>query len=322
MKLRSINIAIATFVALALTLFINPVQAALPDALLILDFEGGTPLADKSPTGTATESHNGALGVTAGEHPSSTPGNAGNFDGGAYLKIPGIHTHNDLRAYTLSAWLKPNDLSDRYVFGQDSQGFHIGIRAGGRLHQAHWGSDKNADTQLANYDGFQDDGWVHATYTYDTDTKISHRYLDGVLDGTSNGDHNPPNQGSALMIGRMNGGQDGNKWLGLLDDIAVFNVVFTPEQVTELYEHGPLGGSRVPLMITAINTSFSAASPMVTISFNSRVGKLYAVDRTTDLLIWEELDDGVEGKANSTDYTDSFLPEDSRTLFYRVREVE
>ena len=75
-------------------------------------------------------------------------------------------------------------------------------------------------------------------------------------------------------------------------------------------------------MITAINTSFSAASPMVTISFNSRVGKLYAVDRTTDLLIWEELDDGVEGKANSTDYTDSFLPEDSRTLFYRVREVE
>jgi hypothetical protein len=242
MKLRSIPVAIATCFALALTLFINPAQAALPDALLILDFEGGNPLADKSPNGAVVNSTNGTLGVTGGGgHPSSTPGNAGNFDGAAYLKIPGIHTRDDLGQYTLTAWLKPNDLADRYVFGQDSQGFHIGIRSGGKLHQAHWGSDKNADTALAGYAGFTDDGWVHATYTYDTATKISHRYLDGVLDGTSNGDHNPPNQGNALMIGRMNGGQDGNKWLGLLDDIAVYNVAFTQEQVTELYEHGPFG---------------------------------------------------------------------------------
>ena len=233
---------ITTCVALiSAVLFINPVQAALPDALLILDFEGANPLADKSPNGAVVNSTNGTLGVVAGQNPSSTPEKAGNFNGAAYLKIPGIHTRNDLGQYTLAAWLKPNDLADRYVFGQDSQGFHIGIRSGGKLHQAHWGSDKNADTALAGYAGFTDDGWVHATYTYDTATKISHRYLDGVLDGTSNGDHNPPNQGNALMIGRMNGGQDGNKWLGLLDDIAVFDVVFTPEQVTELYEDGPLG---------------------------------------------------------------------------------
>ena len=241
MKLRSIPVAIATCFALAFTLLINPVQAALPDALLILDFEGGDPLADKSPNGTTVESANGTLGTSDATNPSSTPGAAGNFDGGAYLKIPGIHTINDLKTYTLAAWLKPNDLSDRYVFGQNNAGFHIGIRSGGRLHQAHWGSDKNADTQLANYAGFQDDGWIHATYTYDTDTKTSHRYLDGVLDGTSNGDHNPPNRGEPLMIGRMNGGQDGNKWLGLLDDIAVYNVVFTQEQVTELFENGPFG---------------------------------------------------------------------------------
>jgi hypothetical protein len=180
----------------------------------------------------------------------------------------------------------------------------------------------NANTQLANYAGFTDDGWVHATWTYDTDTRTSHRYLDGVHDGTSNGDHNPPNEGQPLMIGRIHGGQDGNKWIGLLDDIAVYDVVFTPEQVTELYEHGPLGGSRVPLSITNIIANFSEVSPMVTISFNSRAGRIYAVDRTTNLLIWEELDDGVEGEREVTEFTDLFPPVKGRTLFYRVREVE
>ncbi|MFP6872500.1 MAG: LamG domain-containing protein [Verrucomicrobiales bacterium] len=269
MRLHSTPAAIASCAALAFTLLISPAKAQLPDALLILDFEGENPLADKSPRGTVVESTNGSLGVTAGENPSSTPGQAGNFDGNAYLRVPGINSVTDLKTYTLSAWLKPNDLSDRYVFGQNNAGLHIGIRSGGRLHQAHWGSDKNANTQLANYAGFTDDGWVHATWTYDTDTRTSHRYLDGVHDGTSNGDHNPPNEGQPLMIGRIYGGQEGNKWLGLLDDIAVYDVVFTPEQVTELYEHGPLGGSRVPLSITNIIANFSEVSPMVTISFNS-----------------------------------------------------
>ncbi|MCP4847264.1 MAG: LamG domain-containing protein, partial [Verrucomicrobiaceae bacterium] len=205
---------------------------------LYLDFENGE-VADASGNGTTVNSTNGDLGINAdGSFPSSTSSAAGNFDGNAYLKIPGIDTRADLGTYTLSAWIKPNDLGDRYVFGQDSQGFHIGIRSGGRLHQAHWGSDKNANTQLANHPGYQDDGWVHATYTYDTATKVSHRYLDGVLDGTSNGDHNPPNLGNALMIGRINGGQDGNKFLGLMDDVAVWNRVLTANEVRDIYRDG------------------------------------------------------------------------------------
>ncbi len=70
-------------------------------------------------------------------------------------------------------------------------------------------------------------------------------------------------------------------------------------------------------------TTFSpGASPVVTLSFNSKAGKIYAVDRTVDLLLWEELDDGLEGEADSTEFTDSFLPEDSKIMFYRVRQVE
>jgi hypothetical protein len=232
--------------AVVLTLLVNPAKAALPDALLALDFEGADwplnpsgPLADKSPNATAVNTTNGTLGTTAGAFPSSTSGTAGNFDGNAYLKIPGINTHGDLNQYTLAAWIKPNDLADQYMFGQDSAGIHIGIRSGGKLNQSHWGSDPSANTQLANHPGYQDDGWVHATYTYDTASKTSNRYLDGVLDGTSNGNHNPPNRGDPMMIGRINGGQDGQKFRGLMDDVLVYNVVLTQEQVTELYTNGP-----------------------------------------------------------------------------------
>ena len=95
------------------------------------------------------------------------------------------------------------------------------------------------------------------------------------------------------------------------------------EKILELAEGGsPSGGSRVPLEINNISANFSGASPVVTLSFNSKPGKIYAVDRTADLLLWEELDDGVEGEVESTDFTDSFLPEGSKVMFYRVREVE
>jgi hypothetical protein len=81
-------------------------------------------------------------------------------------------------------------------------------------------------------------------------------------------------------------------------------------------------GSRTPLEINNISANFSGASPVVTISFNSKAGRIYAVDRTTDLITWEELDDGVEGEVESTDFTDSFLPEGNKNMFYRVREIE
>ena len=95
------------------------------------------------------------------------------------------------------------------------------------------------------------------------------------------------------------------------------------EKILELAEgSSPLGGSPVPLSITDISANFSGASPVVTLSFNSKPGNIYAVDRTTDLLLWEELDDGLEGEGDSTEFIDNFLPEGSRIMFYRVRQVE
>jgi hypothetical protein len=106
----------------------------------------------------------------------------------------------------------------------------------------------------------------------------------------------------------------------LIDEARIYGRAGSAAQIRALFNAGPGGGGS--LQITDIGANFGGASPVVTISFNSQNGRVYAVDRTTDLLIWEELDDGVVGEEESTDFIDDFLPEGSKIMFYRVREVE
>ena len=62
----------------------------------------------------------------------------------------------------------------------------------------------------------------------------------------------------------------------------------------------------------------------VVLNFTSRTGKLYAVDRSTELgEVWQELDDGVPGGDGSTEYRDIDLPDPlPKKLFYRVRKQD
>ena len=59
------------------------------------------------------------------------------------------------------------------------------------------------------------------------------------------------------------------------------------------------------------------------IQFSSSPGEEYAVDASYDLNIWEELDDGVIGKKDKTEFVDDFLAPENKggELFYRVRKL-
>ena len=61
-----------------------------------------------------------------------------------------------------------------------------------------------------------------------------------------------------------------------------------------------------------------------TIQFSSSPDEEYAVDASYDLKAWEELDDGVIGEKDKTEFVDNFLAPDNkgRGLFYRVRTLE
>ena len=57
------------------------------------------------------------------------------------------------------------------------------------------------------------------------------------------------------------------------------------------------------------------------ISFVSRIGKVYAIERSRDLVGWEVLGN-IDGEEDSTEYTDTNPILDGSAVFYRVREVE
>ena len=66
---------------------------------------------------------------------------------------------------------------------------------------------------------------------------------------------------------------------------------------------------------------FRDAAGDVTIVWNSRPNRDYAVDVTTDFEIWNELDDGVESEGETTSYTDSPGAAAATTRGYLVREL-
>ena len=67
--------------------------------------------------------------------------------------------------------------------------------------------------------------------------------------------------------------------------------------------------------------SVSREKDSITFEFNSRPGKIYAVDYSFDFDLWLEVDDGVEATARTTSFTDE-NPEllEFPKVFYRVRE--
>ncbi|MDC0200967.1 hypothetical protein OAK04_01120 [Verrucomicrobia bacterium] len=62
----------------------------------------------------------------------------------------------------------------------------------------------------------------------------------------------------------------------------------------------------------------------IIIEFNSSAGSVYGIDASFDLNAWDELDDGLIGEKDKTQFVDNFLaPENTEAmLFYRVRKLE
>ncbi len=117
---------------------------------------------------------------------------------------------------------------------------------------------------------------------------------------------------------RSNGGRNGGgqQYRGQIDEVAVWNRALSATDIRLLFLKG-LGGEDIPLVITNIVTAGGADSvDSVTITFSNIEGSIYRVERSTDLLIWEELDDGVDGP----DFTDSDPP--AGAAWYRVSELD
>ena len=102
---------------------------------------------------------------------------------------------------------------------------------------------------LNDYLAADEDGWVHAAWTYDGATDTGKIYLDGELDWEGN--KRAPNGSGNLIIGGRNGGGAGYR--GLVDEIAIWDNVQDAEAIAALAAGGsPLDGPSAnnPLRVT------------------------------------------------------------------------
>ena len=79
-------------------------------------------------------------------------------------------------------------------------------------------------------------------------------------------------------------------------------------------------GQVLPLQINSLR--IDAENPSVSIEWDSRVNKVYAIEVSEDLMLWEELDDNVISEGDLTTFTDTQIPLNSPRRFYRVHEME
>ena len=60
----------------------------------------------------------------------------------------------------------------------------------------------------------------------------------------------------------------------------------------------------------------------MTIEWESGANRIYAIEVSDDLMLWEELDDNVTSEGDTTTFTDTQIPLNSSKRFYRVHEME
>ncbi|MED5470532.1 MAG: hypothetical protein VX577_02205 [Verrucomicrobiota bacterium] len=79
-------------------------------------------------------------------------------------------------------------------------------------------------------------------------------------------------------------------------------------------------GQLLPLQINLLTIDEDRSG--VTIEWDSRANKVYAIEVSEDLKLWEELDDNVISEGDITTFTDTQVPVNSSRRFYRVHEME
>jgi len=120
-------------------------------------------------------------------------------------------------------------------------------------------------------------------------------------------------------------------FLGRLDDVAIFNGGLSADQILAIKDgdFSEFGVGKSGLEITNIaylENYLNTGDPAVSLTFNSRPGRQYAIDFSTNLNAegqpggWTEVQDGVISEGSVTTFVDTVVAGNTPTLFYRVRE--
>jgi hypothetical protein len=169
------------------------------------------------------------------------------------------------------------------------------------------------------------DTWTHLAISYDSLTETKSFYVDGVLSASDTAANQYSPNGTVEMENlHIGSGADSGQtfyFSGNIDDVGLFRAALSEQDINTIITNGVGGftGAARDLVITALN--LGPGDGQVTITFDSVSNATYIVERSTDLIIWDELNDFVNSDGETTTFTDLSLPAGTAKVFYRVRSL-
>ena len=233
-------------------------------------------------------------------------------------------------SFSVSTWFKLNEPlatngSGRYFVFEAADNFDIsfGLRDSGLgepgINEGQTFTDGSVNTT------FPDaalSGWHHVVQTYtaiEGQSRID-TYLDGVLAGTISG-ATATISGSAINFGAPRSAVTNRGFDGLLDEVALWSRPLTASEVALAYEVGLNGAGLLaplePLRITSF--SFDPGIGSARLTFSSIAGATYAIDRSSNLVFWDELNDNFKAAGSRSEFTDQ---SGLNKAFYRIRRLQ
>ncbi|MCB1095403.1 MAG: LamG domain-containing protein [Verrucomicrobiae bacterium] len=161
--------------------------------------------------------------------------------------------------------------------------------------------------------------WHHVALVWDSETLSL--YIDGELDDQTFTWKDPYKEGSTntTTIGGILRAAPSHWVTGLIDEVSLWKSALSASKVAELAEGAlPIGGGQLPFQVSTV--TFDSAARSAKLVWESRAGKFYSVDRSTNLEEWLELTDGVESAGDTTEFTHPDIPATETENYYRVRE--
>ena len=241
-------------------------------------------------------------------------------------------------SFTYSLWIRPiagsgeDTLFNRDpAFSQADNIFGCTIKNDGQLVFRIGGSEIVASEPGAVVDGTV----YHVVVTHydstgfgDFSADRTRLFIDGamVAENTTTNEIPEYSEGagnSRLWIGTRSAA--GTGFNGEMDDFQIYNIELDPIEIMELFDNpGTVLGEApsAPLAVTAF--SRSADGKTVDLTFDSRPGRTYSLEFSTDLSNWAEATDSIasQGLSTTTSFTDSFVfTEATLKIYFRLVEV-
>ena len=231
-------------------------------------------------------------------------------------------------SFTLTAWAKSEGgvgawnsvVTSRNDLNPDSEGYIIYDTTGEVW--TFWSGNGTEGGNWQTLDGPEVmlEEWEHITIRYDESIPQKDLFVNGESVADQQ-DSVAPNTEKPFNIGSGQDFGDGFWFEGKIDEVALFRTALSDEDIVFIYENGVLaftGGSGPIFQVTTIQRD--PTTNHVTLTFTSRVGATYLLERASDLANWVELADGIPSEGEETTFTDDTVEADAKVYYYRFRD--